>query len=156
MHFINIIYSEVQYVCHRKLLRSFGRMTRICSCMRQSGTSFVFELEELQHWYCKLQLLLLSEQSVSLCHFHCGVPLLIQREMVSLTTSVQLYGSKRCRNFGGTVKNIEKLFLELTKKINYRLYSMVEYIYAYLQTLREKFKDFGSLPFANKPSICMN
>ena len=76
-----------KYVCHRKLLRSFGRMTWICSCMRQSGTSFVFELAELQHWYRKSQLLL-SKQLVALCHFLCRVPLSIQGEMISLTTSV--------------------------------------------------------------------
>ena len=45
------ISSTPKYVCHSKLLHSFDRMTWICSSMRQSSTSFVFELAELQHWY---------------------------------------------------------------------------------------------------------
>ena len=76
-----------KYVCHSQPLSSFGRMTWICSCMRKSGTSFVFELAELPHWHWKLQLLL-SRQLVALCHFHCRVLLSIQGEVNSLTTSV--------------------------------------------------------------------
>ena len=54
------------------------------------------------------------------------------------------------------IENIEKLSLKLDKKMNYRLCSMVKYIYAYLQTLREKFKDFRSFPLASTPSIYLN